>query len=235
MPLPAPTPTKVNFVPVSSLCTTGHVANVITGVWVRVLREHFSNSANLEFNGINALGREELEQYIWAGDGQGNADATKTRIQIDSVLRYNAQDVQRRPALYVKRNTFQTQRLGIRDGFTLGPRRTPEGGIERVQGEYKARILLGSHTVFCVGGSGAEAELLGMEVFSHLVGFSQILREDLKLHRLEVTEVGEAAVLDEAVERFVVPVTVAYAAIPAWRVDVVAPWLKTLEINVVPQ
>ncbi len=224
----------IGLAPVSSLCTTGHVANILTGVFVRLLREHFATALNLEYNGVNEA-VQELEGYLWVGDGQGNADAEKTRIQIDAVWKYNAQDIQRRPALYVKRNSFQTQRLAIRDGMTSNAKRDSEGKVQAVRGEYKTVAVLGSHTIFCVGGSGAEAELLGMEVFNHLVGFSQVLREDLKLHRFMVNEVGELAVLDEYVERFVVPVVCAYAALPAWRTDVVAPWLKTLEIDLLPK
>ena len=233
MALPPPT-TMVGLAPVSSLCTTGHVANVLTGVFVRLLREHFSDPRNLEFNGVNES-VSELENYLWAGDAKGNTDAEKTRIQIDAVWKYNAADIQNRPALYVKRNGFQTQRLAIREGMTVGAKRDANGKVEAVRGEFKTIAVLGSHTIFCIGGSGAEAELLGMEVFNHLVGFSQVLREDLKLHRFMVNEVGELAVLDEHVEHFVVPVVCAYAAMPAWRTDVVAPWLKTLELNLFPR
>ena len=210
--------------PVSSLCTSRHPSNVLTGVFVRLLREHFSSPRNLEFNGTSE-DKEQLQDYIW------NPDVAKRHIQIDAVWRYNAQDIQNRPGLYVKRNRLQYQQIALMHGYTSGAVKTADGKIERVPGQYQSVAVIGSHTVFCIGGSGAEAELLGMEVGNHFVGFSTVLRQELKLQKLLVTEVGEVSMLDEFVEHFVVPVVIGYIAMYSWRLDVEAPWLKTIAVN----
>lgn len=224
-PSPSPPLTMEGLDPVSSLCTTRHPGNVLTGAYVRLLREHFARVENLEYNMVNEF-RSELEQFIW------NPELDKTGIQIDAVWKYNAQDLQRRPGLYVKRNNFQYQQVAINQGMTVNATRGKNGTVENVPGDYKTVAVIGSHTIFCVGGSGAEAELLGAEVGNHFQGFGPILRSDLKLHKFMVTQVEEVSLLDEAVEHFVVPVVLGYAAFYAWRLNTVAPWLKTLAIDV---
>jgi hypothetical protein len=195
-----------------------------------LLRDHFSKASNLEFNGANYLDETlELENYVW------NEDNRDTRIKIESVWDYVLEDLQRRPALYVKRNKIQTQKSAIGDGFTAAPNTDGHGNVRNVPGRYQTRAILGSHTIFCVGGTGAEAELIGWEVFNHLHQFAQVIREEFRFHRFIVPEVGEVGLLEEFDDHFVVPVVVAYAAFPAWRVDVEAPWLKTVAINVSPQ
>lgn len=228
-------PTMIGLDPESSLCTTGHPANVLTGIFVRILREHFSMADNLEYEGSNEfesdqsmLPKRQLQQYVWT------ADNTTTHIQIQSVWDYNSQDIQRRPGLYVKRNGLQPQKLGIGDGYTMNAGRDANGKVTNVQGEYKSVLMVGSHTVFCVGNSGAEVELLGAEVFEHLQGFAQLIRQDVKLHRFAVLDLHEVALLDEFDEHYVVPIVTGYAFTWTWRVDKIAPRLKAVTIDVRP-
>lgn len=201
----------------------------MTGIITRSLQEHFANPENLEFNklvGVDTSARQ-LEELKW------DPDFEKTKIQIDPVWKYNAQDIQRRPALYIKRNvTKPGDRLGIDDGFTVNSNRNANGSVDQVRGEYHSKLLLGSHTVFAVGTTAMEAEILAQEVFNHFMMMGPLLRRDLKLTRMSVEELGEVAVLDEFVEHFVVPVVVAYAHTATWRIYQIAPWLKSLTIAV---
>lgn len=215
--------TQVGLDPVSSLCTTQYPSNVLTGVFTRLLQEHFASPLSIEYNGQNESAKQ-LEEYIW------NADNTQTRIQIQPVWLYNPQDIQRRPALYVKRNTTKFERLGLDDGWTVNPRM--EGGrVIEVRGEWHSKLVVGSYTIFAVGNSGAEAELLGQEVGNHFMMMGPLLRRDLKINRLAIEEIGEVALLEEFEEHFVVPVVIAYAVTATWRIREVAPWLKTLAID----
>jgi hypothetical protein len=225
--------TEVGMDVASSLCSSRHPANVMTGIWTRALREHFSSVDNLQFNGFDELTEEgkpvlQLQNYLWSPDN------TKTKIQIQPVWEYNSQDIQRRPALYVKRNAVKFERLGLDDGWTTGPVKNEHGQVERVPGEYHSKLVLGSHTVFCVGQTGAETEMLAQEVTNHILEFGPRLRVELKLMRVTLAEVGELAVLDEFVEHFVVPVVIAYGIAKSWRIIEIQPFLKTLSINVHP-
>jgi len=225
--------TEVGMDTVSSLCSSQHPSNVLTGIWTRLLREHFSSADNLQFNGVDEPTVEDkptlqLQKYIW------HPDNTKTMIQIQPVWEYNAQDIQRRPALYIKRNTLKFERMGLDDGWTTGSIRSATGQVERVPGEWHSKLMLGSHTVFCVGQTGAETEMLAQEVTNHVMEFGPRLRVDLKLMRLTLSEVGELALLDEFVEHFVVPVVIAYGIAKSWRIRDIQPFFKTLSLNVRP-
>ncbi len=234
-PSPSSGPTYVGLDQADSLCSTNHPSQILTGILIRILREHFSNSANLEYNGENEYRSNtdltptrQLQDYVW------NQENNLTKIQIQAVWDYNPQDIQRRPALYIKRNTLQPQKIAIANGFTLGPRRDKNNKIVEVRGEYQSVQILGSHTVFCVGTTGAEAELLGMEVMNQLMMFGSLIEKDMKFNRFGVLEVGEVALLDEFDAHFVVPVVVGYGFPWTWRIGQIAPWLKTLSISVVP-
>jgi hypothetical protein len=226
--------TLIGFDQVTSVCTTRHSSNILTGIFIRSLRDHFSNPNNLEFNGANllGLGAIELQNYVYAELPDGQPDLSKTMIQIKAVWEYNSQDIQRRPALYVQRNAQQTRKLAIGDGFTAAPNTSPDGTVRNIPGRYQTRAILGSHTVFCVGGSGAEAELLGQEVFNHFHMFAQTFRREFRLHQFVATEIQPVSLLDEFDKHFVVPVVLGYVTMPSWRVDVEAPWLKTVAISV---
>ena len=234
-PCPNDKTTLVGMDTASALCSTFLAPNVLTGVFLRLLQEHFSKPENLIYNGASEVGKKQLEGYIW------DEDNAKTRIQIQSVWRYNAQDIQRRPALYVKRNQWTTQRIAIDDGQSArGVSRdsiniadpAPKDVVD-ISGAYHSKLILGSHTIFCVGsvGEGAEAELLGAEVFDYLQSFAPILRGELKLLRLEVQSLEPIGMLDEATEHYVVPVVVAYGFSWTWRITAKAPWLKSLAIE----
>ena len=218
----------------SSICTTRHPANVLTGIVLRLLQEHFANPENLEYNGLNEFDslegmrpKRQLQGYTW------DPDNTKTAIQIQPVWMYNTQDVDRTPGLYVKRNAQQPQRIAIDDGgFVAQSRRGADGKVIEVEGQYYAQMVVGSHTIFVVSKLGAEAELLGQEVFNHLMMFGPAIRQDMRFHRFLVHEVGELSLLEEFDEHYVVPVVAGYAFSWAWRLKQVAPWLKTLAVDV---
>jgi len=235
---PPPTPpvndrlTMVGMETISSLCSTGLTPNNLTGALVAILRDHFSDPNNLEFGGQNEFrevdGQEvpliELQGYTW------KPDRRTSNIIIDPVWRYNREDIQRRPAILVKRNQFTAEKIAIGDGFT-----TAASSTGQVRGRLQTRVISGSHTIFNIAGSGAEAELLATEVFGHLMGFAQVLREELKLHAFDVQSVEAVSHFEEHNDKYVVPVVVAYKAARAWRVDTVSPYLKSFTIDARPR
>jgi hypothetical protein len=216
--------TTVNLDSVSSLCSSRHPSNVLTGIWTRLLQEHFSNADNLEFGGQNET-TTQLKNLVWVDGGKNDI------IQIKPVWEYDTKDPSRRPGLYVKRNKTTFERVGINDGFSTGMPRNAAGLVVEPKGEFHNVTMVGSHTVFCVGRTGAETELLSQEVTNHIAQFSPSLRSALKLHRLMISEVGEVGLLDEFVEHFVVPVVIGYALPYSWRLIQVQPFLKKVGLS----
>ena len=223
--------TMVGLEPASSLCSTGPFANVLSGAFLRTLQEHFSDPSNLAYNGEDMdlitqggvqLPGLQLQKYVW------NPDETKTGIQIQPVWKYNSKDIQRRPAYYVKRNKWQ---LAPQEAIDYGMTVSASKDGPAVRGQYQTCTIIGSHTIFAVGQSGAGVELLASEAYDLFMSFRSAIREDLKLHKFAVLEIDAAQLVDEHVEAWVVPVVLAYAKAMAWRVDRVAPWLKSVAVD----
>jgi hypothetical protein len=213
-------PTYIGLDPTSSICSTGLKNLYITGILLRILQSHFSRPENLTFNA--------LKERIWKPETEDssceNTSAADSGIQIESSTQWDPQEVQKRPGIFVKRNRVTTKRLGIDDGWTVGP----------AEGDYKTKMINGSHTCFCVAGTGAEAELIGQEVFDELLEFSPLIRRDFQFHRFTVSEITELNKLEESDEHYVVAVVSAWAHSQDWRIKEDAPWLKTLQIDLQP-
>ena len=221
-------PTLVDFEEWSSLCSTGHTPNIITGAILRFLQEHFSRESNIE--------NDVLKQKIFTPQP---ADTTEglvpTGILIDPIYKWNTESFAQRLAIYVKRNGIRIERYGINDGMTTGLGRDDEGNVKTYEGDNHVVGALGSHSIFCIGRSGAEAEVLGSEVFREIQHFAPVLRRDLKVRKLAVTEVTEIQQLAEHDQHFVVAVILAWGYFEKWRLVPEAPWLKGFSIAPVPE
>jgi hypothetical protein len=86
----------------------------------------------------------------------------------------------------------------------------------------------GSHTLFCLAQNGAETEFMATEVIKFLMQFSPLIREQMDLFRFYVAEVGGIGEIQEVVQGYAVPVTVAYVAEEAWSLQPYAPRLKRI-------
>ena len=133
--------------------------------------------------------------------------------------------MEKRPAVILKRNTYQNQRIAIDDRHQ--PTRRDQGD------RHYSTLWLGSHSLFCIGGSGAQVELLATEVQRELTEFGPLIREKMQLHRFSVIEVGAIAELEEATENFVVPVNVGYAYQERWVLRQQAPVLKHISLSMI--
>jgi hypothetical protein len=172
---------------VSSLCELGWQPLLIAGMIVDQLRKHFGDLSAIESN--------DLRRYVWQ-------DSEKTGILIESVYRWRGDVTELRPAILIGRNAYQSQRIAIND-LT---------GINERQGTQDFTTLcIGSHTLFCIHGTGASVDILATEVKRELSGFAPAIREYLGLDKFQVTEVGAISEVEEAREHYVSPVTVAWA------------------------
>jgi hypothetical protein len=216
--------TLIGFDEASSLCSTGHTPNIITGMFLRILEAHFEEADKIE--------NPELRDNIFKAQPNDTTEGlVYTGILIDPIYKWNPQNFSTRPAIYVKRNDVETERLGINDGLTVGIGKNDDGTYKDDEGEYHVRGMRGSHTLFCIGKTGAEAEVLSSEVYSEMQCFAPVLRRDLKLKRFEVVQAAEVSQLQEHAQHFVVPIVVAWYAFSRWRLRQLAPKLKTLSIG----
>lgn len=224
-PEPGQQPSLIDLDEYSSLCSTGHTPNILTGAFLRFMQEHFVDSKKIE--------NPKLKDNVFVPEPDDTTEGTyETGILIDPIYKWNPRRFSTRPAIYIKRNEIQMQRLGINDGMTVGVGKDEDGNLKTYEGDKHEVGVLGSHTFFSIGRSGAEAEILASEVFRELQHFAPVLRRDLKLHRLVTAGYTDVQQLDEYDQHFVVAVTMGWAYIEAWRLIPQAPWLKTLSVEV---
>jgi hypothetical protein len=183
----------------------------MTGVFRDILSRHFSQASTIE--------EPDLRHLVWS------TDAT-TGILIETVHRWLPQMTEKRPAVIVRRNAYQNQRRGIGDKHQ-GP------SVDDTGDPHYTTYWAGSHTLFCIGASGAQAELLSTEVQRELTEFGPIILCVLGLMRFQVTQVGGVSILEEAQENFVVPVTVGYAYEERWAIRPQAARLKSISLQTI--
>lgn len=195
----------------SNLCSLLPRPLLLTGFFRDVLIRHFSS--------IDYIEAPELQRLIWQRGEQ-------TNILIEAIHRWVPELTEHRPGVIIKRNAYANRRFGIGDRHH-GP------SADTVGNPHYATFWVGSHTLFCLGGSGAQAELLATEVQRELTEFGPVILKSLSLHRFQVTEVGAIAELEEATENFVVPVTVGYAYEQRWLIKRQAPTLRTISLSTI--
>lgn len=196
---------------ISSLCSLLPRPLILTGLFKEILIRHFAKKEYIE--------TPELAHLLWQ-------EGEETSILIESIHRWRPELTEKRPAVIVKRNAFQNRRIGIGDRLNGSPADAQGNG-------HYATFWVGSHTLFCLGGSGAQAELLGTEVYRELHHFHPLIRKTALLHRLQVTEVGAIAELEEATENFVVPVTVGYVWEDRWVIRQEVPTLRSIRFSLI--
>jgi hypothetical protein len=190
----------------SSVCSLGLTPILMTGALMQILGDHFARRENIE--------HPSLRDYLWRAN-------IKDGILIADVTAWDPTNVEHRPAVIVKENAWQAHKLAIDN--RLVP--TPDGY------EHFTTLMIGSHTLFCLAGEGAEAKILGSEVVLELLEFSSTIRRDLDLVSFSVAELGPVFKLKEATENFAVPVTVAYASNLTWAIEPDAPKLKRFVLS----
>jgi hypothetical protein len=190
----------------SNPCSFGLTPILMTGFLIQWLGEHFSRRQNVE--------HPELRDVLWRAN-------TRDGILIASITDWDPAAVEQRPAVIIKRNAWQPERLAIDDRLTP----SPDGY------EHYCVLMRGSHTIFCLAGEGGEVEILGAEVFRELLGFCSVIRRTLDLTRFGVSELGPVHELQESTENYAVPITVAYASTLTWSIEQDVPKLKRFVLS----
>lgn len=191
---------------ISNLCAKGWRPIMLTGLLRDLLVKHFQP---------RLIEDSDLRSLIW------REDEKQTKILIESIHRWRGELVEFRPAILVKRNTYQNQRLGIGDRVGADGR-----GMVRY-----STFWVGSHTVFCIHGTGAGVEILATEVQRELTEFAPVVRQTLGLKKWSVTEVGAISEVEEARESFVVPITVGWAYEENWTLELESPKLRRISLS----
>ena len=196
--------------PANSLCQLGWRPQLITGLLRDLLIRHFNNVDNINGSMLRELG----SPFTWQ-------DSPSTGILIESLWRWQAEMTEKRPALLIKRNAYRDLQIALNDRALVDA----EGFT------HYNTLFVGSHTIFCLHGTGAGAELLANKVFEDLHDFAPEIRTRLGLAKFRVMEVGEVSDIEESTQNFVVPVIVGWTFQHAWKLQPMALPLKTFDVS----
>lgn len=191
----------------SAFCSLGWQPLMITGLCRDLLVRHFGDPAS--------IASPDLKSFVWT-------PTERTGILIETITRWTGTMVGMRPAVIIKQNARRNVRYAIGNRLTG----TDERGMQRYE-----TVWIGSHTLFCLHGSGAGADILATEVEQEMTDFGPQLTRSLGLLKWAVTEVGAVQEIEESREGFVAPVTVAWAYSRAWTIDEETPKLKKIAIS----
>ncbi len=191
---------------VRSLCEQSWQPILITGMLRDMLVRHFAEPLAIE--------SKDLRRYVWR-------DNERSGILIETVHKWKGSLVEKRPAILLKRNAYKNQRVALAD--LSG---------KNVKGEEEFTVLwVGSHTLFCIHGTGASCEILATEVQRELTQYAPAVRQYLGLHKFAVTEVGAISEVEEATENYVVPITLGWIYEEHWRLNVEALPIRRIPLS----
>lgn len=177
---------------------------MITGLIRDMLIRHFTEPLSIE--------EPDLRHLVWRED-------ERTGILIESIGRWRGNLVEKRPAIIIKANGRQNIRWGIQD----------YAGADGQGNRQYQTFWAGSHTLFCIHGSGASAEILAAEVQREMLQWHPVIVQYLGLYSWQVTEVGTASEIEEARESFAIPVTIGWTYTEMWKLS-----LESLKLRKVP-
>jgi len=184
----------------------------VNGSLLEVVRELFSSPDNVfDFN---------AKRYTWTGDSK-----TST-ILIETNLMWKPEDIQKRPAVLVKRGNWAFSVLGLGNQTQFVEH---EGYVE-LEG---CAMLKGGHSFMCLGTTQTEAEIIASEVNSYLLAFQHLIMDRLCVGRFFLAGVSEAKKFEESKEHFVVQVDVIYESQLSWYVSRQTPYWRKVSLDTI--
>jgi len=195
----------------SSLCSLGPRPQIMTGLFLTLLREHYASADNIE----HAVFRERLYTEV-----SGSEDTTGVMIEDSTV--WTPTRTENRPAIIVRRDGWQHLKRLTFDSSS---------GVDSSGRLHYAKLWRGSHTLFCISPSGAETEILTAETYRFLMHFGPVFRRSFGLHMFELLSVGPLSQVEEASKHYAVPITVAYGWDESWLIREHVPPLRDVRLS----
>ena len=189
----------------------------VTGLVLELTRELFKEGAH---NIINPA----IDDYYWVPSPEGDLADAKHQILIEEVFSWTPETAGQRPAILVRGNKWQDRRISI--GNKIHTNTIPESGEEKY-----IKHVQGSHTIFVVGRTSAQTELLAREVYLYLNSFSPIIVRETCFDRWDVPVLEAVQELEEYEEHFVIPINVIYELSYSWKLFPVTRLLQGVLTN----
>lgn len=194
--------------PVSALKETALTPQIITGYFLRLIQNKFSDKNNQM--------DESLRNDSFVYHAQDNiTQNAQTGILITTPYKINFQQTQKRPAILVARAS-----LAADPPPSIGSRwQTPTNLIgnghnpnaEATLGQNQVlNSFSGTMVFYCIGEEGAAAEILGTELLYFFTDYERAIVSDLGLMRMRTGDLSRPTKLEEYKENWVVTLTLSY-------------------------
>jgi hypothetical protein len=192
----------------NNLQALGIMPHLVTGFLRDWLTNRFSDTDNI----VN----DKSRGLLWRA-------TQPTNILIESITRWKPETTETRPAIIIKRGGWTSSRLVLNDSagtdnFFLGSK------------SY-GRLMTGSHTLFCIANTGAQAEVLAGEVFKDLNIYGLVIANVLNLIKFEAVELGQLFQVEEGKENYAAPIVVQYTGQEVWTLAQQGPILKRINLS----
>ena len=175
----------------------------VTGLILEMIRKLFSQDGH-------SIISPALSDYYWVAEPEGDLSEAKHQILIEEVFSWTPDTAGMRPAILVRANKWIDRRLTLGDKVVTG---NPKPSGE----EHYYRHVQGSHTVFAIGRTSSQTELLAREVYLYLNSFSPIILKETCFERWTVPELDAVQELEEYEEHFVIPINLVYELSYSWK------------------
>jgi hypothetical protein len=190
------------------LCDQLPTINMMQGLIMNILANHFSNAANI----IDPT----LRQYTW------DPDPAVTKLILNIEEDWDPDVIGRRPAIFLSRQPMTITKLSINDEELGG----------KLSGVRKFDMLIrGSHSMVCHHMGSAPPDSLAFEAAMLIARVAPILRQWLRLMDFRVTDIGAKEREDDPQDAYKVAVTIPWAFWYPWKIDPVAPVLEFIDMK----
>lgn len=197
----------------SALASLPLKGSLITGMLLRLLESHFNDANNIK--------DDKLKAYLWA-DSDPSSTPLNTKIFIGLSEEYDAKNIEKRPALLVKRNEIGSQKVSL-----AGKAITHLETNGTYRGEHYLRMVSGTHLIICVADGSTAVDRMAEEVFYRLLEYGPSIKEDLKFSEFEPLGYGPAEEFKVSGEKnYMVRISVKWATIHSWELLPISPILK---------
>jgi len=183
---------------IAALCPAGLTMTAVTNIIMQLLVTHFSNPDNI----INP----NLKSLIY------NPNPAMTKIVININTTYAPVQSTTLPALIIKRNEQDTQRIVM--GDLSESKDDPALGLVPF-----TRKVRGTHTIMAITPFPGVTEELAQEVYEFLTCLSPILRTQQLFADFQVVAVSEVQIVEELGNRTMVGIQVLYEYEYSWKIQ----------------
>ena len=165
---------------------------------------------------------ESLQDNVW------NTVPKRSHIKIEPATKVTEDQVETTPAIIVGRGALSSTVVGLYGGWekqTFGQDPLLDNS------DHRSVDIKGTISVSCMGRSGAEADLLGHEVFFSLIDYAHPLAQEMCVGAFQVNSLSPAEKLSSSDHLWVTRIEIGVSYTHSWELTRAQPPWKTFKLD----